>query len=405
MPAMPAANERPPRPNRPSFTAAAKPPRPESISQPPVAEIRPTKSEAEAMLKRGLPGCSRPQAVAGYDDWYTLIGAPTLDFCPKCIDLFERTVYRKCFRRSVPRDLSTRVRCAFGTPWIRLAYLLSVQERLPNLKLMKELADIDGECDPCPGHQMAIRTWHGLRDDQGLYVRNFTICQADIMKLQHLLPTFKGFFQRLPDNGVYEKHRCALRPDTHRFSQYLDAIIGLHDKAQQTNGSPDRMPFVALVERKLSYRECERDALVVDGLWHYIPSLPAFTVCEDCFEEVIEPEVKKGSDLAKRFHRTVQPNYGEGSIGTSCQLYSLRMRQIFKSAVKDNDLKYLTRKAEKRREAELRLQERHASLLRQAKRLGPSAPGLTANADELREKRRLDRELEKIMIEWTDDWE
>ena len=189
-----------------------------------------------------------------------------------------------------------------------------------------------------------------------------------------------------------------MRADGNRFSLYLDKILDMHDKAHSSRKGPDPMPFINLVERKLRVRECERDNMLLNGLWHFMPSLPDFTVCEDCYEEIVEPEVKKNSDVAMRFNRTLQPAYGEG-IGTSCQLYSRRMRKVFRSAVKDNDLKYLARKAKERRDAELKLQERYRDVLRRAKRLEERGSG----SDE--EERRLERDLEKISVEWKDRWE
>jgi hypothetical protein len=172
----------------------------------------------------------------------------------------------------------------------------------------------------------------------------------------------------------------------------------MHDRAVATRKLPDSMSLINLVERKLRIRECERDNMLLGGLWHFNPSMPDFTVCEDCYEEIVEPEARKNSDIALRFNRTVQPVYGEG-IGTSCQLYSRRMRKVFRTAIKEDDIKYLGRKAKERRDAELRLQERYREVLRKARRLEERSGG----SEE--EERRLEREMEKISGEWKDMWE
>ena len=86
-------------------------------------------------------------------------------------------------------------------------------------------------------------------------------------------------------------------------------------------------------------------------------------------------------------------------MGSSCYLYSRRMRKVFQRAVEDNDTKYLARKAKERREAELRLQERYKELRRRAKRLSYEGTG-----DE-DDERRLNRELERITDEWQSKWE
>ncbi|KAK6430653.1 hypothetical protein LTR95_013191 [Oleoguttula sp. CCFEE 5521] len=377
----------------PTFIRA---PRPETQRKTSTNTVAPTKQEVETMLAKGMPGCPRADAVAGYDDWYTLIGSPSLDFCPDCIsDVFERTIYRPSFRRSPPRSLSTKVQCALGTPWIRLAWLLTLQQRKFDLHLMRDLAEIEESSEPCPGEDEAVQSWHGLRDADGLFVRNFHICYADVRKIERLLPTLNGLFVRLPTRVSYDKRKCAVRTASNRFQIYLDKILDMHDKAAASRKLPDPMLLIELVEHKLQVRECERDNMLLGGLWHFIPALPDFAVCEDCYEEIIEPDVRKDSDVAVRFNRTVQPIYGEG-VGTSCQLYSRRMRRTWAKAVRENDLRSLAKKARERREAELRLQERYREVRRRAEVM----QGLSEEEEE-----RLENMLEKISMEWRERWE
>jgi hypothetical protein len=383
-----------------SPSSFARPVRPETTRKTSLNGVPPTKQEVDEMLARGMPGCPRPDPVSGYDDWYTLVGCPNLDFCPYCIeDVFERTIYRSGFRRAVPRSLNTKVQCAFSTPWIRLAWILTLQQRKPDLILMRDLAEIEQTSEPCPGSAEALRSWYGLRDPDGLFVRDFHVCYNDVRKIERLLPTLNGLFVRLPNRTSYEKRKCALRTEGNRFSLYLDKILDMHDRAVATRKLPDPMSFINLVERKLRIRECERDNMLLGGLWHFNPSMPDFTVCEDCYEEIVEPEARKNSDIALRFNRTIQPVYGEG-IGTSCQLYSRRMRKVFRTAIKEDDIKYLGRKAKERRDAELRLQERYREILRKARRLEERNGGGSED-----DERRLEREMEKISREWKDMWE
>jgi hypothetical protein len=406
-----ASNARPGLPARHSFantspieahspSSFARPTRPETTRKTSLNGVPPTKQEVEEMLARGMPGCPRPDPVSGYDDWYTLAGCPNLDFCPYCVeDVFERTIYRSGFRRAVPRSLSTKVQCSFSTPWIRLAWILTLQQRKPDLVLMRDLAEIEQSSEPCPGSVESLRSWYGLRDPDGYFVRDFHVCYNDVRKIERLLPTLNGLFVRLPNRASYEKRRCALRTEGNRFSLYLDKILDMHDRAVATRKLPDPMSFINLVERKLRIRECERDNMLLGGLWHFNPSMPDFTVCEDCYEEIVEPEARKNSDIALRFNRAVQPAYGEG-IGTSCQLYSRRMRKVFRTAIKEDDIKYLGRKAKERRDAELRLQERYREVLRKARRLEEKNGGGSED-----DERRLEREMEKISREWKDMWE
>ncbi|PIB01423.1 hypothetical protein CB0940_01829 [Cercospora beticola] len=364
------------------------------------AESSQTKKEIAALSRKGLPACPRQEPVAGKDDWYTITGHTNIDFCPDCIDtLFERTVFRNAFRRSLPRSYSEKVRCAFGSPWIRLAWLLTLQQHRTDLTLLQDIADIEETSAPCPGGIQSVQNWYGLRDPDGLFVRDFHLCYGDVRKIECLLPTLSGIFVRLPQRASYTKSTCAIRMDSTRFSSYLDALVILHEKALAARRNADPMPLIDLVERKTRLRECTKDTLLIGALWHYIPDLaPAFTVCEDCFESVVEPEIKKNKSLAKKFNRTLQPVYSEG-IGCSCQLYSPHMRKVFARAVEDNDMKYLVRKAKERREAEVYLQEKFKGVMTKAKRL--SMEGTVTEDDE----RRLNRDLEKITKEWKERWE
>ena len=328
-----------------------------------------TKKELQALMKKGLPPCTRPEPTAGYDDWYTVTGSTDIDFCPDCIDtLFERTVFRSQFRRSLPRNLNQKVQCAFGSPWIRLAWLLTLQQQRTDLGLLKDVAEIESTTEPCPGSVESVQSWYGLRDPDGLFVRDFHVCFGDVRKVERLLPSLSGTFVKLPHRASYEKRICAIRTDSNRFSAYLDALVSTHEKSVASRKGADPMPLIDLVERKTRLRECTRDNMLIGSLWHFSAEVPSLTICEDCFESVVEPEIKKGSSVAKKFNRTVQPVYGEG-IGSSCQLYSRRMRKAFQRAVEVNDFKYLTRKSKERREAELWLQDKYKDVMRRAKRL------------------------------------
>lgn len=350
-------------------------------------------------MKKGLPPCPRPDFVLGYDDWYTINGAMNIDFCPECINtLFERTIFRPHFRRSLPRSLNAKVRCAFGSPWIRLAWLLTLQQHRTDLILLKDVAEIEETTEACPGSVETVQSWYGLRDPDGLFVRDFHVCFGDVRKIERLLPSLAGLHVKLPSRASYEKRTCAMRIDSNRFSTYLDALVSTHEKAHASRKGADPMPLIDLIERKTRLRECTRDNMLIGGLWHFNPDIPTLTVCEDCFESVVEPQIKNGPSIAKRFHRAVQPAHSEG-LGSSCQLYSKRMRKVFQRAVDENDLKYLARKSQERREAELDLQERYRAVMKKAKRLAQS--GDVNDEDE----RRLSRELERISSEWKTKWE
>jgi hypothetical protein len=95
-----------------------------------------------------------------------------------------------------------------------------------------------------------------------------------------------------------------------------------------------------------------------------MPQLPEFTICEECFHDVVWPVIKQ--PLAAKINRTLQmlPRDGRYSSGVSCQLYSDSMRRLFWKAVQNNDFDLLKAHATRRYEKEQQLQERHRLLLR-----------------------------------------
>ena len=116
--------------------------------------------------------------------------------------------------------------------------------------------------------------------------------------------------------------------------------------------------------RTARIRECTRDDKIRSQPWHFMPQLPEFTVCEECFEDVVWPVIKQ--PIAAKMNRTLQMLPGEGrhSNGVSCQLYSDSMRRVFSDAVQYNDFDLLKAVATRRYEVEQLLQEKHRLLVR-----------------------------------------
>ncbi|KAL1305111.1 hypothetical protein AAFC00_002040 [Neodothiora populina] len=379
-----------------------------------------TVSELKA-LARALPPCPRQAYSGRFDDWYTLDGCPGFDICPSCLDtVFGETLYRSYFRRSPSRALigkGLQVKCDFADAWVRLAWLLTLQREIPSLDLVKAVINVclpDGSDEACPGPQAAVRNWYSIRNRSGHFLRGFAICSADVKRLQVLFPGFQELWQPLPMRASWSygddlgglKRTCCMRPAlNNRFPLYIDTLVELHEPAYRACRMPDATDFVTLVRRKCLVPECTRDDMIRDGRWHYIPSLlPALTVCEDCFDEVVLPAFEADSDVAMRFNREAQEVCGEGRLGSSCQLYSSRMRGVFEKAVRLNDLKYLERRAMQRKEMEERLQKRAIEInkLKQELQRDVQVYGTDAKAEE--DLDAMEADLRTIAGKWI-SWE
>lgn len=289
----PAGPARPTRPSMPTRHSAADVP--QVPKQPPAEKPRAseakraafatssqTKKDLQSLSTRPLPPCARMMPVMGYHDWYTMTGAPYFNFCPECVsDVFDRTMFRNSFRRSPPMNLDTPVQCALGgMQWVRLAWLMTLQQNRTDLRLLEDLAHIEETSSPCPGDNPAARTWYGLRDKDGYFLKDFRLCYNDVRKIEALLPSLGGLFVRLPQRTADEVGLCAIRSEGSRFSIYIDALIKTHEKAKSSGSRPDTGPFISLVQWRSQLRECKKDGLLRNALWHFVPGLPELTVCE-----------------------------------------------------------------------------------------------------------------------------
>lgn len=98
---------------------------------------------------------------------------------------------------------------------------------------------------------------------------------------------------------------------------------------------------------------------------HVIEGLPEFTVCEDCYDAVVWPLIeendnKRKSDVAASFIRRRQK-----VDFASCQLYSDRMRDVFRRACRRNDINYLEDKVKEKFAMQGELKSQLAVVLQQ----------------------------------------
>ena len=124
---------------------------------------------------------------------------------------------------------------------------------------------------------------------------------------------------------------CDLRVESKRFAKYVDHLEEISNQANFYRRPPNMLRFVQFAQKMSEFRECTRDDMVLDQPWHFMPHLPEFTVCEECYNDVVWPAAAAGSEVAGSFNRTLQM-LPQSPMGTSCQLYSERMRELFEGA-------------------------------------------------------------------------
>ncbi|KAF2185241.1 hypothetical protein K469DRAFT_632388 [Zopfia rhizophila CBS 207.26] len=349
-------------------------------------------------LNRPLPSCPRSKATDRYDDWFTLENCPNFDICPSCFEaVFADTLFAPFFQQTRRYERPIARICDFSSPWMRLAWLLTIKQQRKSPDLLYALATITEIERPCPEDQELAGPWYGIPDQRdGKHVTNFTICPCDLKQIEALFPSLRGYFTRLPTSDpmrISKLQTCSLRVTSRRFPKYLDLLVELDIESRERSRAPDIERFIQMA-REYAYKgECAKDKSSIRKPWHFIPSLPEFTICEECYDDVVWPALQQGSQLAKMFNRTIQLVPGEDSEGTSCCLYSPRMRRVWAIASDDEDFGYLKRKAVERKRAESKLAREKAGLMRMLEQRSGYE-----NTD------RLKREIKEVEAEWS-GWE
>lgn len=315
-------------------------------------------------LDRPMPSCPRSELSGKYDDWYTLESCPNFDICPSCyLGVFADTPFSTYFR---PVRRSDERFCDFSTPWMRLAWLLTIKQQRNSPDLIYQLATIEDIGQPCPkDREVPSGLWYGLPDQRdGVHVSNFSVCPTDVKMLEALCPSIRGYLTRLPTYGpTHQNYTCSLRTTSKRFPKYLGLLVEIDEESRLTGRAPDIERFIKLIREDAFLSECAKDTQFTRRPWHYIPNLPEFTVCEECYSDLVFPAIQQKNSVANLFNRASQLVPGEDSHGTSCQLYSPRMRRVWERVLEDEDYTYLKRKAVARKKAEARLSREKAELL------------------------------------------
>ena len=303
-----------------------------------------------------LPSCPRNGYVAGYDDWYTLVGFPSFAICPTCRDAVMIPGYAHNFTPRTPKPRGQKTRCNFGVPWMRMAWLMTLSQKRPDVNLLYAMAEVVAYEPPCPGKAQAVRDWYKINDpDTGRHVSNFNVCPYCVRNVETLFPVLRGVFYKSRTHHSAQERVCDLRVDSQRYSCYVDFLEETANQAIQFRRPPNTLRFVEFAKRMVVNQECPREDILRGRAWYIIPYIPEFTICEECYDLIVCRAIEQGSSLASQFTR--KPQFvAPPHVGVSCQLYSAKMKNVFREACEKNDFQHLRGIAVQRHAAERNLQ-------------------------------------------------
>lgn len=252
--------------------------------------------------------------------------------------------------------------CALNRPWVRIVVARCLKDGVPNLGLLQSLTTLPPDVYPCPGRQTEIRRWyHVLDPGTKAPVQHFNVCTACVRSAELVFPELwkEKIFER-PDGKLAQERYCNMFVGSKHFYSIVNELDALARYSKKKDlRKKDITAFGEFVRQKARTRECARDAMLATPLWHFMSALPELTICEECYEEVVWP--LRDKPLARDVGMTLQKVPVQRSAnyvaGISCQLYSERMRRIFKDAVSRNDFEILRNAALHRYNIEHRLQD------------------------------------------------
>jgi hypothetical protein len=279
-------------------------------------------------------------------DWLTIPRADNFDICPDCYEaVFVNTAFKHAFVPAPLRGMDKPVSCDFGSsPWYRMAWLMTLKYRIQDARLLQGVAASSVKGQQCAGSRPAKRIWYSIQDPYARRpIPNFTVCHNCAKAVEVILPNLTGVFVPIDNPPVPTQGVCAMHfaPGRRRFVGVFDLMERTSDEALARKSPPNIQDLADRVRELLVYPECLQDEPVQDRKWFVMRSIPDFTVCQECFDQVVWPQQELDDvprvvqDFSDRTQKLPM---------AACQLYSDRMRDVFKKACRRNDLGYFEKK-------------------------------------------------------------
>ncbi|TPX09644.1 uncharacterized protein E0L32_009117 [Thyridium curvatum] len=285
-----------------------------------------------------MPTCPRMAPEAGRHDWLTISRCDSFNVCPTCYHaVFVSTPYQHQLVPAPFRAVDKPIACDLGTSlWYRIAWLMTKKYNVPDLRYLKGIADVTAKYPQCPLNDRT--TWHTVIDPRtNKPVPDLRVCPGCTKSVEMLFPNLTGVLR--PMAGPDPDYRsCSLHftPQMDKFVEYFDVLESASDKAVESKTTIDVGQLAKRLKQIAIPHKCPGDHPVESRKWYLLTSMPRFTVCEECYHEVIYPEMYAYPPGAIKF--TPAPQVLPKA---ECKLYSSRMRDVFKRAYRKDDLSLL----------------------------------------------------------------
>ncbi|KAH3132463.1 hypothetical protein KXW80_004379 [Aspergillus fumigatus] len=277
--------------------------------------------ELHRLFRRRMeyPSCLETKnLLAGSTYWYACKAVPDLVVCTACyLDHFVLD-YASSWELHplTPEQQQQRFECGMQTlqnyAALGVCKQIGIAANTDEYDGFETLARMILESPPCNAEDMRNATWYAPKD---CTVDVYAICRRCLLGFMAppgFAREFKEVESRRGGNWL-----CDLHPTTPRFRKYLAkyaAAVKLEDFSI----------FSKYVVEWTPYPECPRNEACTNRKWY---GEGRFTACELCYKEAME-----GASLASRLDCALVPNEAR------CQMYSRRMRNLWRQACENNDL-------------------------------------------------------------------
>lgn len=255
--------------------AAFDPEQHRSYLEGPIVSYRRYSEDVEHGLLPRLPECrwATPRANTGGMSFLTLPRAENFVICRECYDnvFADKKEFNQSFVQVSVRP-EQQISCSFGSSfWYRVAFLMVLKYRHPDLRLLENVATVARRNAPCSGDKRVSRVWFSMMDPASRRpIRDFTICSCCTGMVAVLFPNLgEAFLPVEQPYAVASNGRCELRFEIgrNRFTKYFDLLETTADKARSRRTVPDLQRLARDIRDVCMVDECVRSRVLRNEKW------------------------------------------------------------------------------------------------------------------------------------------